>query len=92
MIKSRHIYSLRHVRRPSDFDVPAAQHRAVHLFERELRAFGDFVLDEGEAFVLLRDGIPRHVDGLDGAEGKKSGADRVLLQLKRDAADVDSEN
>lgn len=83
-------YSLRHVRGSADLDIPPAQHSSVHLFERQLRALGNLVLDKGKALVLLGDRVPRHVDGLDGAEGQEGGSDGVFLQLERDAADVDS--
>lgn len=83
-------YSLRHVGRTSDFDVPSAEHGTVHLLECQLSALGDFIFDESESFVLLRHWIPRHVDRLDWSEGKKSGADRVFFQLEWDASDVHS--
>lgn len=38
--------------------------------------------------MFLRDGIPGHVDGLDGAEGKEGLSYRVLLELETDAAYV----
>lgn len=71
-----------------DLNVPSAEHDAVHLFERELCGLGDLVLHEGEPLVLLRDGVPRHVDGLDGAERQERQTDRVLLQLERDRTHV----
>ena len=41
--------------------------------------------------MLLSHGIPRHVDGLDGPERKKSCTDGVFLEFKGNAADVNSE-
>lgn len=75
-------YRLRHVGRPPNFDVSSAKHGTVHLLQSQLRSLRDLILDEGEAFVLLRDRIPRHVDRLDWSKWKKRGADCVLLQLE----------
>lgn len=75
-------YRLWHVGRPPNFDVSSAKHGTVHLLQSQLRSLRNLILDEGEAFVLLRDRIPRHVDRLDWSEWKKSGADCVLLQLE----------
>lgn len=70
------------------FDISSAQHHAIHLLQGQLCGLGDVVLHECEALVFLRDGIPGHVDGLDGAEGKEGLSYRVLLELETDAAYV----
>ena len=40
----------------------------IHLFQRQLRRFRNFVLDEPEALVPLRQRVPAHRDGPDRAE------------------------
>lgn len=38
--------------------------------------------------MFLCDGVPGHVDGLDGAEGHEGLSDGVLLELEADAANI----
>ena len=80
---------LKYVWTESYFDVPPSDHDPIHLFECQLSRFRQVVLDEREPLVLHGDGIPGHVDALDGSEGVEGLPDGVLLQLEADGADVD---
>ena len=79
-----------HVTGPSDFDIPSAEERTVHLVKSELSGFGRLELDEGESFVLVGSGVPGHANGSDGSERNERESHGLLFDLVEDAANVDS--
>ena len=70
-------------------DVAATEHHSVHLLQRQVRSLGNVVLDEGEALVLVGDGVPTQIHALDRSERDERLLDRVLTDLEVDAANVD---
>lgn len=67
------------------FNISAAKHYTVHLFQRQLRCFRNVIFDKSEAFMFLRYRIPRHIYRFYGAKRRESLSYRILFKLKTNA-------
>jgi len=74
-----------------NFDVSAANHDTIHLFQSQLCSLWNVVLNKCKSFMFLCNWIPRHVNGLNRTKWKKGLSYCIFLQLKTDAANVNSE-
>ena len=68
-------------RGPADLDGAAGELEAVHGLERHGRRLRGGEVHEAEALGAARDGVVRHDDLADGAEGREDLADVLLCRL-----------
>ena len=78
--------------RLSYFDISSAENHAVHLFDRQLRCFGQFEFEKGKALVPIGHRVEGQRNRLDRTKCLKCLLEHRIVQFEIDTSDVNSKD